>query len=405
MDATNTWTDIIKKYFSNTISDEELNQLLIMTEEHYDPEALITALKDRWEDSKEMHEERKLYWDDRFATMMEETRHLKCFEEMPVAKKIKRMYRAIAAAAAIVILLFGSAYLILGTESNHSTTKVIDKANHNDILPGGNKAILTLSNGTNILLDSSANGMLALQGNTRIVKVSNGTLVYTPNPDTKNSVEVQFNTINTPRGGQYKLVLPDGSLVWLNSASSIHFPTAFIGRERKVEITGEAYFEVAKNKDMPFKVKSTSSEIEVLGTHFNVNAYDDESSVKTTLLEGMVKVSGMEPGAKQLPKFLQPGQQAVIDKQGTIIVMDNADIEEAIAWKNGLFQFKSADLKAILRQIARWYDVEVVYVGNVNLHFTGQLTRNENVSSLFEKLALTGEVHFKIDGKKIIVSP
>jgi ferric-dicitrate binding protein FerR (iron transport regulator) len=194
--------------------------------------------------------------------------------------------------------------------------------------------------------------------------------------------------------------LADGTQVWLNAASSIRFPVVFTGAERKVEITGEVYFEVSKNAAIPFKVKTAASEVVVLGTHFNVNAYDDEAAVKTTLLEGSVKIIA----AGQPIKYLQPGQQSAINKQGTITVLNNADIEEALAWKNGRFQFNSADLKSILRQISRWYDVDVVYKGNVNLHFTGQLTRNDNVSKVFEELVLTGEVHFKIEGKKIIVT-
>ena len=188
----------------------------------------------------------------------------------------------------------------------------------------------------------------------------------------------------------------------MNAASSIRFPVVFGGAERTVTITGEAYFEVTKNAAMPFKVKTNTSEVEVLGTHFNVNAYDDETAVKTTLLEGAVKIAAT---GNATVKYLQPGQQSVINKEGRINIVDHADTEEAMAWLNGHFQFKSSDLRSILRQISRWYDVDIVYSGNVNLHFTGQLTRNENASKVFEALALTNEVHFKIDGKKIIVSP
>jgi ferric-dicitrate binding protein FerR (iron transport regulator) len=275
-----------------------------------------------------------------------------------------------------------------------------------DITPGGNKAVLTLVDGSTIILDSASNGILSQQGNVKVQKLESGLLAYTINgsPVTENE-EAFFNTISTPRGGQYQVTLADGTKVWLNAASSIRFPVVFTGAERKVEITGEAYFEVAKNAAMPFKVKAAGSEVEVLGTHFNVNAYYDEAAVKTTLLEGLVKVSGPASTAGQSPRFLQPGQQSAVNREGKISILNNADTEEAVAWKDGRFQFKSADLKSILRQIARWYDVEVEYKGNANLHFTGQLTRNDNVSKVFEKLALTGEVHFRIEGKKIIVSP
>jgi transmembrane sensor len=180
---------------------------------------------------------------------------------------------------------------------------------------------------------------------------------------------------------------------------------AFTGKERKVIITGEAYFEVAKNKDKPFKVEANSTEVEVLGTHFNVNAYDDESSIKTTLLEGKVKVSVNGQSNHQSPEFLLPGQQADINKEGNIRIREDVDTEETVAWMHGHFQFTSADLQTILRQIARWYDVTIFYNGNIKLHFTGQLNKNLNVSKIFETLSLTNEVHFKIEDKKIIVTP
>jgi len=277
---------------------------------------------------------------------------------------------------------------------------------NNDIAPGGNKAVLILADGSAIVLDSASNGTISQQGNIKVQKLNNGLLAYTINGwQVSENDEAFYNTISTPRGGQYQVTLAVGTKVWLNAASSIRFPVTFTGTERKVEITGEAYFEVAKNKAMPFKVKAATSEIEVLGTHFNVNAYDDEASIKTTLLEGSVKVSVPGLAAKQSPKYLLPGQQSGINKEGKILVTDKVDTEEAVAWMKGHFQFKSADLKTILRQIARWYDVDIEYRGEVNLHFTGQLTRNENVSKVFKELALTGEVHFNIDGKRIVVSP
>lgn len=322
-----------------------------------------------------------------------------------VAMPQRRIWWRIPAAAA-VFLLIGSA--IFFTINNKDKKQEVAKATptkpqlKNDIAPGGNKAVLTLTDGSTIILDSAANGTISQQGNIKVQKLDNGLLAYTVNGKqvTEND-EAFYNTISTPRGGQYQVTLADGTKVWLNAASSIRFPVVFTGTERKVVITGEAYFEVAKNAGKPFRVKAASSDIEVLGTHFNVNAYDDEAAIKTTLLEGLVKVSS---SANQSPRFLKPGQQSGITKEGKINVANNADIEEVMAWKNGRFQFNSADLKSILRQISRWYDVDVVYKGNANLHFTGQLTRNDNVSKVFEELVLTGEVHFKIEGKKIIVT-
>jgi transmembrane sensor len=320
------------------------------------------------------------------------------------AERPHRIWWRIPAAAAVFLLIASSIFFIFNPKNKKqelAKTELNRPTPVNDIAPGGNKAVLTLADGSSIVLDSAANGTLTQQGNIKVQKLDNGQLAYTVNGKqvTEND-EAFYNTISTPRGGQYQVTLADGTQVWLNAASSIRFPVVFTGAERKVEITGEVYFEVSKNAAIPFKVKTAASEVVVLGTHFNVNAYDDEAAVKTTLLEGSVKIIA----AGQPIKYLQPGQQSAINKQGTITVLNNADIEEALAWKNGRFQFNSADLKSILRQISRWYDVDVVYKGNVNLHFTGQLTRNDNVSKVFEELVLTGEVHFKIEGKKIIVT-
>ncbi len=314
------------------------------------------------------------------------------------------------AAAALLLLFITAGVYRLVTVNSSSDKSVLAQetagAVVTDLAPGGNKAVLQLADGSAIILDSAANGMLSQQGNIKVEKLDNGLLAYTmAGKQITESDAAFYNTISTPRGGQYQVTLSDGTKVWLNAASSIRFPVFFTGNERKVEITGEAYFEVARNAGRPFKVKTTLSEVEVLGTHFNVNAYDDEAAVKTTLLEGMVKVILPAKEGKQSARFLQPGQQSGVTKDGQISVLNNADTEEVMAWKNGRFQFRSADIKSIFRQISRWYDVDVIYKGNVNLHFTGQLKRDEYVSKGFEKLALTGEVHFKIEGKKIIVSP
>jgi ferric-dicitrate binding protein FerR (iron transport regulator) len=320
-----------------------------------------------------------------------------------------RKWKITVAATVILMILATGSYFIFSSKSLQN--KIVKSEQSipvpkNDIAPGGNKAELTLADGSVIILDSASNGIISQQGNIKVQKLDNGLIAYTLNDKqiTEND-EAFYNTITTPRGGQYQVTLADGTKVWLNAASSIRFPVLFTGNERKVEITGEAYFEVAKNKAIPFKVKAGASEIKVLGTHFNINAYDDEASVKTTLLEGKVRVVVPAMAGNQAAIFLQPGQQSGITKEGIISVIENADTEVAVAWKNGRFQFKSTDLKTILRQISRWYDVDVIYKENINLHFTGQLTRDVNVSKVFEKLALTDEVHFKIEGKRIIVSP
>jgi len=312
----------------------------------------------------------------------------------------------IAVAASVLLFTFGSLYFL-----NHRDKKLTVATNKpinlkNDILPGGNKAILTLANGKQIVLTDAHNGTLALQHNTEIKKTADGKIVYTinsPGPSVNQNSGIQYNTITTPRGGQYTVVLPDGSKVSLNAASSLTYPAAFTGDERKVELTGEAYFEVTHNPVKPFKVSSNGQTVEVLGTHFNINAYSDERTVKTTLLEGAVKIS---KGSRIA--VLKPGQQTQISNNELnpeININSNADIEEAVAWKNGLFMFDGDNIQHIMRMVSRWYDVDVQYNGAIQDDaFGGSVPRLENVSEVLKTLQLTGKVHFKIEGRKIIVS-
>lgn len=386
---------LINKYLKGTITDAEK---LILNEWYHSFNDSETEVNSSWEDTEQLLSGRIK------ARLLETIQN-----ENPQITSRRRRKWQVPAAAILLILVSFSAYFFYTTKSGKPQIAQASPGNvkpKTDLTPGGNKAILTLADGSHILLDSASNGTLSKQGNIKIRKLNNGLIDYIINSELVTpGNEVLYNTIATPRGGEYQVTLSDGTKVWLNAASSIRFPVSFTGKERKVVITGEAYFEVAKNKAMPFKVEANNSEIEVLGTHFNVNAYDDEAYIKTTLLEGKVKISSPALAATKEPKFLLPGQQADVNKQGKISILDNADTEEAVAWMHGYFQFKSADLKAILRQISRWYDADIVYNGNVNLHFTGQLNKKMNVSKVFETLALTNEVHFKIDGKKIIVSP
>lgn len=312
----------------------------------------------------------------------------------------------VAAAAIILILLSAAGYWLINTQY---TTSVAQKKRAtqplNDIAPGSNKAILTLADGSNMQLDSAGNGELTQQGNTKIVKLADGQVTYQASGDVV-AKQVYYNILTTPRGGQYRVTLPDGTQVWLNSASSIRYPTVFTGNERKVEITGEAYFEVTKNAAMPFKVATRNMEVEVLGTHFNINAYNDESITKTTLLEGKVKVRSSDSRPKA-SLVLQPGEQAQISEiHEPIRLIRGIDVEEVTAWKNGYFSFTDAGITAIMRQAARWYNVEVVYEGNLSdEYFSGQLPRSENISSLLKFLELTKTVTCRIQDKKIIIRP
>ncbi|MEO8416410.1 MAG: FecR domain-containing protein [Ginsengibacter sp.] len=306
-------------------------------------------------------------------------------------------------AASVCVLLSSSiAFFLFQPEK---VNKVIAKQNNvrhaNDIAPGRNNAILTLDNGSKIMLDSAANGTLAQQGNTDVQKM-NGQIAYNKKSDNRNASPV-YNTITTARGNQYQLVLSDGSKVWLNAASSIRFPASFIGSERKVEITGEAYFEVARDATKPFKVEfitqsGQKAEVQVLGTHFDVNAYWENAAIKTTLLEGIVKIKTTD----QI-QMLVPGQQAMLSAD-VITLNKDADVSQAVAWKDGFFMFNNTDLKTIMQQAARWYDVEVDYDSKIAAEgFTGKISRNVPLSE-FLKLLELNDVHVKSEGRKVTIT-
>jgi transmembrane sensor len=382
--------DLIHKYHSGTISGEELNTL---NEWYYSFEDLSADLNS----DPDFNEEAI---GNRIKSRLMETIGSDQYQRRSIPRRNWMM-----AASAVGLLLLGTASFYFFSGRTEPVKQVITKTAvpvQTDIAPGGDKAILILADGSSVILDSTANGTINTQGNIRVLKLNTGQLAYNVEGNSAVNTEMVYNTIKTPRGGQYQVTLSDGTTVWLNAASSLRFPISFSEKNRTVEITGEAYFEVASDKQKPFIVKANNSETEVLGTHFNINAYTDESSIKTTLLEGKVKVTiAGNPDNEGL--FLKPGQQSIINRNADIRLNRNADLEETMAWKNGRFQFNSTDLKAILRQIARWYDVDVVYQDSVDLQFTGQLPRNEYASAVFEKLALTGEVKFKIEGKKVFV--
>jgi hypothetical protein len=308
----------------------------------------------------------------------------------------------VAASVLLLGVLSVSAYRWFSTKANLDFSGGNVAAYGQDIEPGGNKAMLTLANGRTIILDSAQTGQLGQQGNVTILKVNNGTLAYNKNKAAAPVMaEPQYNVLKTPRGGQYQLVLPDGTKVWLNDSSSLRFPTAFSGKERIVQMTGEAYFEVAPNEAQPFVVQKGGLEIKVLGTHFNVNAYEDESAIKVTLLEGLVKV---QPASGQA-RTIHPGEQLQVGREGTVKVVQEVNEKGVVAWKDNLFWFEDDDIQTVMRQVARWYDVKVSIQGDIPQHFTGSIPRNIMVSGVFEVLKRTGSIHFEIQDKNIIVSP
>ncbi|WPQ64543.1 FecR domain-containing protein [Chitinophaga sancti] len=298
------------------------------------------------------------------------------------------------AAAIILLLAVGGGYV---WRSFYKSKQAVLTQQVDDIMPGGDKAILTLADGSTIALDSMGNQQIAKQGGTSILKVAGGTLAYNPEG---NSNEVLYNKISTPRGGQFQITLPDGSQVWLNALSSLRFPTAFNSDNRTVELTGEAYFDVQQNVAKPFIVKVADMKIEVLGTSFNVMAYPDETSVQTTLMTGAVKVS-----ATGQTRLLQPGQQTQLQKDGKLDVISTTDTESVIAWKNGYFKFNQADLPDVMRQLARWYDIDVNFEGPIpDFRFVGELKKGASLSTNLKILSYS-QVNFKIERNTLTITP
>ncbi|MCS3554215.1 MULTISPECIES: FecR family protein [unclassified Sphingobacterium] len=311
--------------------------------------------------------------------------------------KIRRVNWKWTSAAALLLIFIGVIFWYHSFEYQSNKKQAI---NVQVIKPGSSRAVLTLDNGEKIYLDSTIGGQVALQSGVRIVKSSDGSLLYeTVNNSESDQATVSYNTIEVPSGGQWQVILPDGSHVWLNSQSKLKYPVKFIGSERKIELEGEGYFEVAKDKTMPFRVVTENQTIEVIGTHFNVNAYSDEKTTITTLIEGSVKVAHRKLSDAIL---LKPDQQTSLTDNG--IKLTDVDPESAIAWKRGMFFLNDEPLEVIMRKIARWYDVEIVYKNvDKGLRFGGSVSRYDHIGKILTKLEFAGDIHFKIEGRRIIV--
>jgi len=313
------------------------------------------------------------------------------------------LWQYYSASAAILIFLVAGLVIVVGRHKKVRETPVVSKVQ--DIKPGGNRAILTLADGSSVVLDSARNGLLAQQGRSKIVKLANGQLEYkTEDKSGDASGErdraIAYNTVSTPAGGTYQVNLPDGSKVWLNAVSSIRFPTSFADTRRDVEITGEVYFEVARIANRPFHAKTRNLDITVLGTSYDVMAYDDEKTVNVSLNDGSVKVSN---GSRST--VLEKGDQARADSAGNIRVVKDIDIKQAVAWTRGEMDFTGSDIGTIMRTISRWYDVDIRYETQKDSHtFTGQISRDSKASEALQILSTSG-YHFKIQGNTITVLP
>ncbi len=298
----------------------------------------------------------------------------------------------------IYIAAAASVLLVIGLAVTTYFNKKAEQALHvSAILPGGDKAVLTLTNGSQVVLSDARAGEIGRQQNVEIKQTAKGWITYTAEGPAQTAAA--FNTLTTPRGGQYAIILQDGTKVWLNAASTLKYPVVFAGNERRVELSGEAYFEVAKNAEKPFLVKTAGQTVRVLGTHFNVNSYADEKVTRTTLLEGKVTVTG-NTGGQTLK--LRPGEEA-ITAGSKVQLAATPDIDGAMAWKEGKFLFNNTDLHTVMRMLSRWYDVDVEYQGPVaEHHYSGRISRNAPVSQVFEILKTSG-INFIINGRKIIV--
>jgi transmembrane sensor len=382
-------------YYNNTATLDERDELFALIETGAKDEELSALIRKAW---GELEPDTTLFEPATSEGILKKILSADPSKKNSNSRGIVFLWTKISVAAVALLFVGYGIKLYISTPKRQQIAIAKVKAPSHDVLPGGNKAVLTLSNGETIVLDNAKNGTLAKEGKTVVKKMGNGQLLYNAAALSGIKRPPSINTIATPRGGQYQVILPDGTKVWLNSASWLRFPTYFAGKSRDVEINGEAYFEVAKNKAMPFRVKTSRANIEVLGTHFNVMAYDDEAVMKTTLLEGAVNITNGTFTAK-----LIPGQQAQIGASGQSKVVNNVDVDDETAWKNGVFQFRDAGIDAILRQAARWYDVEIVYKTKLPAkEFTGSISRNVKASALLNMLNYTG-ANLKIEGKNIIV--
>ncbi|WP_353182768.1 FecR domain-containing protein [Parapedobacter lycopersici] len=390
--------ELLIEKLAGTISDQDNLHLDSALERDYPTQLLWKAMSDQFEAAEGEHFLNNLNEHHAWLHIVK-----KIGEDTQVSRTDKRKalitgfnLKKIAAAAALLLVIGISGYLWLNSNAQRLPAISGVRPSYPTENPHrGDQAVLTLSNGESIILDSVETGVLVKTGNIEVSKTADGQLIYAVSRGGINENPAGLNTITTPIGGQYQLMLPDGSKVWLNTASSLKFPNIFRGERREVELIGEAYFQVKKNAEMPFIVKSKRGEIEVLGTGFNVMAYEEEPQMKTTLIEGSVKVKGRET------MVLKPGEQAISNGQKTRIV--RVDVNEATAWKSNMFQFNDTPVESVMREASRWYNVDVIYNGKIPARsFTGKISREVRIDEFLEMLSYLG-VRFKVEGKRVIV--
>lgn len=396
--------EIIRKYLSGNCSQEEANAVIAWFNSHEAFPEQVAGLsvqeKKRLEEQlfERIMGDVNKYDSGSSADLLIAGSGFEAGDETPR----KLIYKWLSVAASLVVFFSAALYLY-----NSHQYKVVKPAqivtNHkNDTksnnLPQANKAILTLANGTKIDLNNAKTGAITRQGQTTINKTKEGIVAY--NAENVKSAVVEYNVMTTPKGSKYELVLPDGTKVCLNAASSIRFPTAFVGKERDVELSGEGYFEVAKNKDKPFNISVNGTSVQVLGTHFDISAYKDDDFINTTLIEGSVRIKKNNSIA-----MLQPGYQAVVENGSDRIALSKANIDKAIAWKNGYFVFTHEDILHIMKKVSRWYDVDVVDKGKIKTdqRFSGIFERSKSVDELLSYLEKLDAARFIKDGRRVTI--
>jgi hypothetical protein len=409
--------ELLNRYLSDSLTVEELHALLAHLRKHENTDTLQAAIQQALDDNSFKGLSDKSRSDLIFNRIMQQARDEGSWprgderagtrEEgsgagvipMTPRKRSFKLWRWTAIAAALLAIT-GGIYLVKLPRPRNAVTVSKHPPVSNDVAPGRNKAILQLADSSSIVLDDSDPGVLTQQGGTKILKLGNGQLAYNTNHRLQAANQPLYNIISTPRGGQYCVILPDGSKVWLNAASSLRFPTAFTGKERLVTLTGEAYFEISPDRNMPFKVQTGDTKVEVLGTRFNIMAYENEDRVSTTLLQGAIRVSGQTGEGFRL----RPGEQAITRGGHGTVTTHEVDTESVVAWKNGVFQFDGNDVQTLMRQIERWYDVDVHYAGKApEGHYSGTIGRDRSLLKVLRIFEEEGDLKFKIEGKDLTV--
>jgi len=393
---------LLHQYFNNTISSADCIELLdyLNSSDSRELDGIIDA-ELSVEEGPEFKGQQsrdvlnRIKSDPRFSEIVAEQE----ISQPGIVKFYQKRWIQVAAA---VLVFCTAGVLIFNNKHLTNTNKIAKNTRPEIIVPGGNKAILTVAGGKTIVLDSAANGLLTKTSVGKILKTRSGQIVYKSASSSKADVAentITYNTLSTPRGGEYQVVLPDGTKVWLDAASSITYPVAFTGNERRVKLTGQAYFEVVKNKEKPFYVSMNNVQVRVLGTHFNISAYNDDNEITTTLLEGAVQVT-----KNNTLSLLKPRQQAVVSNNSDNIAVSEANIDDAMAWKNGYFIFNDDNITGIMKKVSRWYNVDVEYRGNYDdQQFGGTFYRSKSIIELLAHLQKVGKVHFTISGRRITV--